>query len=270
MSILPSILIFALGFQAHASKDPNDCLQELLARSIQKNVYSRADIGATNDRSWQTYRQTLAFRWHDWNGKKLIIDLGAGQGVAMKEAVESGAFERAVAIDFHDHTEAGHWMITETEVLHRVVYEQGAAETILPKYFSAADVIVDNYGAFTYSSARLHLLESAYRALRPGGRAYIRTPPVAFVIQPDRTLIPLGEHLSKKYPQFFSVRFNESWSAQRPLHHEMVGAHQVLIMTRSKSDPFPRLTLTVEQEYFWTHPQDKRMKFPVVIYRREP
>lgn len=208
-------------------------------------------------RGWETYRETLAFRWHDWNGKKLIIDLGAGQGVAMKQAV---------AIDFYDHSHADHWFSADTEVLHRVIHEQGPVERILPKYFSTADVIVDNYGAFVYSSARLPLLETSFRALRPGGRAYFRMPPLSFVRTPDGGLMPLGDYLQKKHPHIFSIRTTESLPRELPLLEKMVDAKEVLVMLRPKLDAFPKLPLEVLGEHYWIHPKDPRMKFPVVIY----
>jgi SAM-dependent methyltransferase len=266
------VLLAGLFLQAgaRASEDRGSCPGHLLPQSLQEsirsNVYSRRDIGATNDRSWQTYVETLAIRWIDWNGKRLIIDLGAGQGIAMKEAVETGAFERAVLIDFHDFGFADHWFFAETDTLHRVIHEQGAAELVLAKYDSAADVIVDNYGAFTYSPARLHLLKSAFRALRPGGRAYLRTPPVSFVKMGDESMVPLEVYLEKKFPRIFSVRNNERFPKERPTNDQMIGASRVLVMYRPKDAPFPEFSLKLLSESHWLHPHDSHIRFPLLMY----
>jgi SAM-dependent methyltransferase len=241
----------------------NQC-SSYLEQLVQQNAYWGRDIKATNFRSWSRYQESLAIRFFDFFRAKTLIDLGSGQGYAVREALESQAFQNAIAIDLHPQDESPHWSFTPHEIRDRIIHEEGAAEYILSRYEKSADVIVDNYGAFTYSPARLHLLEKAYAALKPGGIAYFRTPPVNTVMDGGR-FRTLEEDLALRFPKIFSIR--KTSSKIGTLSDEMVESHTVLVMKRNLRVEELHIPLEITEATSWTHPSDSKIRFPVLTFR---
>ena len=240
----------------------DDC-NSYLERLVEQNAYWGRDLKATNFRSWSRYKETLGIRFFDFFRAQTLIDLGSGLGYAVREALEAEEFENAIAIDLHPQDEAPHWSFTSWGIRDRITHEEGAAELILDRYQNSADVIVDNYGAFTYSPARLPLLEKIYAALKPGGIAYLRTPPANLVIRGSVTL-PLEEDLALRFPKIFSVRKIPFKSSRAS--NEWIESHTVLVMKRNPKVQKLRLPLEISESTFWTHPSDQKIRFPVLTF----
>lgn len=100
--------------------------------------------------------------------------------------------------------------VKEMQKNKKFIYEVGYAEEILPKYKNQAKRITDLWGAYSYSPARIELVQSYYQALAPGGKAYVLVPiRVKTGFRYDDVLGEFGlsfeEYLVKRYPQVFSL-----------------------------------------------------------------
>jgi SAM-dependent methyltransferase len=259
LSRLGVIAAIAVGSPGALANSCSSYLETL----VEQNAYWGRDLKATNFRSWARYKESLGIRFLDYFRPNTLIDLGSGQGYAVREALEKDEFKNAIAIDLHPQDDAPHWSYTPSEILDRITHEEGPAEYILDHYQNRADAIVDNYGAFTYSPARIHLLEKAYAALKPGGIAYFRTPPTNFFIQ-GSSLIPFEEELAHRFPKIFSVRKTAASPSQGS--SEMVESHTVLVMKRSSRLEELSLPYQIIQSDFWSHPSDSKIRFPVLTF----
>ena len=90
----------------------------------------------------------------------------------------------------------------------KFVYEVGYAEKVLPHYKGQAERVMDFWGAYAYSPARVELLQSYYNALTPSGRAYVLIPSQArsgFVYNDDLLSFKLilEDYLVSRYPTVF-------------------------------------------------------------------
>jgi SAM-dependent methyltransferase len=249
----------------YAGEEDSCSLGTSLKKLVSDNAYLKDPPKATNHRDWSDYEKNLAIRWNDFFMAKTLIDLGAGQGFAVRDAIESGEFKNAIAIDFTDFSYARHWDFAPERTLSKVRFEEDSAEAALLRYPNTADVIVDNYGAFTYSPARVHILNSAFRALKPGGIAYFRCPPLSFVSSNGR-MIPLENYLSQKYPRIFSVRKNRSSPFENPEEDPYISAETVLVMKRPKDGTTLDLTLEIGSHQKWYHPNYSKIEFPFITF----
>ncbi len=239
-----------------------------LKKLASDNAYLKNPPAATNHRDWNDYENNLAIKWNDFFMAKTLIDLGAGQGFAVRDAIESGEFKNAIAIDFTDFSSAKHWDYAHEKTISKIRFEEDSAEAALLRYPNTADVIVDNYGAFTYSPARIHILNSAFRALKPGGIAYFRCPPLSFVRSGGHTF-PLEVHLSKKYPKVFSIRKNRTTPFSDLEVEPYTSAETVLVMKRPKDAFFLDLDFEIESHGKWYHPGYSRIEFPFLFFREK-
>ncbi len=147
----------------------------------------------------------------------LIIDLGAGQAKAMRELARKnqlitvginsiqGSPRTPEEIKFKDQGE--------------FYFIQGLAEIRLSEVVEEhgqANIILDIFGAYSFSPDPLYLLEQVYDALAPGGRAYIAFDPTKtknYILmtvdngrQSIKKPVPFHTWLAWNYPQIFSVR----------------------------------------------------------------
>ena len=124
----------------------------------------------------------------------LVMDLGGGQGRAMNE-LAARAQAKTVVVNTQDFS--GRYP--------KVKYLTGWAEDVLLLVReNSVDVILDFFGAFHYSARKDLLVEGIFRALAPGGSAYVLFDyqnSEAFVghFRFDRYLVSLN-------PKVFSVR----------------------------------------------------------------
>lgn len=101
--------------------------------------------------------------------------------------------------------------IAEHKKSGQLVYDVGYAEETLSKYKNQATLITDLWGAYSYSPARVQLLEEYYNALKVGGKGHILVPVYAksgFFYNPTTTKfqITLEDFLVEKYPNIFKLR----------------------------------------------------------------
>ncbi|MBU6153333.1 MAG: class I SAM-dependent methyltransferase [Bdellovibrionales bacterium] len=264
-SALFVVIFLSVSVQTSSSHaDPKEC-SESLKTLIEDNAYLKNPPAATNFRSWKDYQENLAIRWNDFFLAKTVIDIGSGQGIAVRDALEGGTFTRAIAIDFSDHSNAKHWDYVSDKTKSKIRFEEDSAEAALLRHPNTADVIVDNYGAFTYSPARIHILNSAFRALKPGGIAYFRCPPVSFV-KVGVEMIPLEAYLSRKYPKIFSVRKNRTVPFENPDLDPFISADTVLVMRRPRGFQPIDLPLEIRSHRKWFFPGHSKIEFPFLVF----
>lgn len=97
----------------------------------------------------------------------------------------------------------------------KFVFHTGYAESALPRLEGNFALITDLYGAFLYSSDRMHLLDLIYDKLSPTGRAVIKLTTASGggvtdkVLLQNGTSISLGEFLVERNPQVFSLANND-------------------------------------------------------------
>ncbi len=266
--IILNLALLVTPSLSHADTEDSCAMGTSLKKLVSDNAYLKNPPAATNHRDWSDYENNLAIRWNDFFMAKTLIDLGAGQGFAVRDAIESGEFKNAIAIDFTDFSSARHWDFAPERTISKVRFEEDSAEAALLRYPNTADVIVDNYGAFTYSPARVHILNSAYRALKPGGIAYFRCPPVSFVHSGGKT-VPLETYLSKKYPKVFSIRKNRTTPFEDLEVEPYTSAETVLVMKREREVPPFDLNLEIESHRKWYHPGYSRIEFPFIFFREK-
>jgi SAM-dependent methyltransferase len=262
------MVLVLMPFTPTSQADPKSCLPLVLQDLIQQNPYWTRDIGATNFRGWNTYKTTLAMKPGEIRGAKTLIDIGAGKGFAIKEAVETEKFTRAIAIDIHDHSEAEHWRFASFDTEDKITHEVDPAEVVLPHYPDFAGLIVDNYGGYTYSPARIHILEQAFKALKPGGSAFFRAPPVSFV-KTKKGLVSLETFLTEKYPKYFSVRINSSSAIVESELERFTNAKSVLVMKRPVKTDQLHLNLSIAEQTEWVSPESKSIRFPILTFKED-
>jgi SAM-dependent methyltransferase len=263
--LLVLLLLSTSANLSRADQEDSCHLGTNLKKLVSDNAYLKSPPTATNHRDWSDYENNLAIKWNDFFMAKTLIDLGAGQGMAVREAIESGEFKNAIAIDLTDFSSAKHWDYARESTLPKIRFEEDSAEAALLRYPNTADVIVDNYGAFTYSPARIHILNSAFRALKPGGIAYFRCPPLSFVSSGGR-MTPLEIYLSQKYPRIFTVRKNRTTPFENPDLDPYTAAETVLVMKRPKDGTVLDLELEIGSHQKWNHPNYFRIEFPFLTY----
>jgi SAM-dependent methyltransferase len=195
----------------------------------------------------------------------IIIDVGGAHGEAVRELSQK---KNAIAIVFNTQT-------ADEDLTNAVIgsngkfqYVKGWAEEELPKYVNLADLLLDVYGAYSYSIEKVKLIEAYYNALKPGGMARIVVPvnSVAHVVDPakrkiwldrlkSRThdsvapgLLPLHHWLVEKYPEIFSwvstSKAEFSWTTK--------GLHDgsgVLVIKKPLKDQSLKLGLTYLQHF---------------------
>jgi SAM-dependent methyltransferase len=270
-TLLGILMMHSLGLVPDSRAEGfRPCLDPVLHALASKNPYWARDLKFTNTRNWDTYRETLVMKRSDLRGAKTLIDLGAGKGIAVREAVERLKLERAVAIDLHDHFVPTEWEGFHDRVEEKILHHTEAAESALLRHPGEADLIVDNYGAYTYSPARIHLLEAAFQSLKPGGKAFLRIPPASFVKTPSG-LQPLEEYLVERFPGIFGIR-TRGWFPKRQSELEgFTDSRKVLVMTRPKKSTNPlRLNLQVSEQTEWSHPGAGKIRIPVLHLSVQP
>jgi len=264
-SLVLALTIALTPAVANAASDESCRLGIYLKKLVEDNAYLKTPPRAVNFRSWEDYVEDLAIQSMDFRTNGTLIDLGAGQGYAVRDAIEERAFREAIAIDFTDHSNAHHWDLTRERTRSKIRFEEDSAEATLLRYPGVAEVITDNYGAFTYSPARIHILNSAFRALKPGGIAYFRCPPVSFV-KTFEGVVPLEVYLSQKYPEIFSIRKNRDKPFMDPELDPFVSARTVLVMKKPLREASLDLRLEIESHRKWQLPDYPLIEFPWIVF----
>jgi SAM-dependent methyltransferase len=149
------------------------------------------DYTAPNARPYRDYAQVLK---PAIPRGALVMDLGGGQGRAMSELAASTGVE-TIVVNTQDFT--GRYP--------RVRYLTGWAEDVLARApENSVDVILDFFGAFHYSARKDLIVEETYRALKPGGSAYI-----LFDYQNSEAFVGrerFDHYLESVNPNVFSIR----------------------------------------------------------------
>lgn len=111
-------------------------------------------------------------------GRKInILDAGCGNGSAIHELLSDRELNDAidtctgVSVSYFEH-------IKEVSRLHgdRFIYYKGKVEDVLKEQKNQYDIILDVWGAFSYSPYKLEVLELYYQALTLNGEARILSP----------------------------------------------------------------------------------------------
>lgn len=100
--------------------------------------------------------------------KGVVIDLGGGIGAALHEMAKIKDINAIVI-----NAQKPENFIPTGKTKGQFEYVSGWAEIEIKKYKGKADLVLDIWGAFSYSIMKAELIEQAYAALKPGGRAFI-------------------------------------------------------------------------------------------------
>lgn len=145
-------------------------------RRVKRPDYKRAN--PTAQLSFDQYPQPNKRSLHQYNSTfnieiqnkvhpgSVVIDLGGGPGLAMFELAEvSGA--TTIVINTQKNSQV---LLPKRG---QFIYRRGWVEEHLPEYENQADIIIDLWGGFSYSINKKEILEDIWRALKPGGNAYV-------------------------------------------------------------------------------------------------
>lgn len=97
----------------------------------------------------------------------------------------------------------------------KFVFHSGYAQSVLPRIEGNFVLISDLYGAFLYSSDRMHLLDLVYDKLSPTGKAVIKLTTATgggvtdTVVLSNGRSISLAEYLVQRNPEVFSLANND-------------------------------------------------------------
>ncbi|MES2962746.1 MAG: class I SAM-dependent methyltransferase [Bdellovibrionota bacterium] len=137
----------------------------------------------------------------------VVLDVGGGQGRAMSELAQALPVH-TIVINTQDFSA----LHSRTRFKGSLEYKVGWAEQKLKEIPSGSvHLVVDLWGAFTYSPNKAEILEEIYRILKPGGRAYLlfpnKTP--AHVEDPSINYgqpMQLDAYFMRKFPGLVSRR----------------------------------------------------------------
>jgi hypothetical protein len=160
--------------------------------------------GGYNQRLFETSNKRL----QKLVGKdEIVLDLGGGQGRAMFELVMQ-TMARAFVINTQKFS-AQPWIVMHRlSVFDRLTYIADYAENALRKFKNKAKLIVDMWGAFSYSPSKKEIIELTYEALVPGGEAHFfwASERYSLEVKTPTGAIPLSQWLVAKHPDIFSFR----------------------------------------------------------------
>lgn len=138
----------------------------------------------------------------------LVLDLGGGKGIALHQMAEQKNITAIVI-----NTQKPDGFVSNAPTLGHFVYHEGWAEKELMKFKNQADLIVDIWGAFSYSILKDKIIQETYTALKPGAKAYILFHPrktraiVKWQVQTVTGLedrqARIDEFLAVTYPKIF-------------------------------------------------------------------
>lgn len=112
----------------------------------------------------------------------------------------------------------------------------GYSEDVLPRYGGRVDLLTDVWGAFSYSPARLELLQHYYDALSPNGTARIFASAQKAsdtVHMKNGATMPLFDYLVLKQPEIFFN--NEQRRTESPRNHS--GNSEILLPSQTQNSP---------------------------------
>lgn len=148
-------------------------------------------------------------------GKKIsILDAGCGACVAMDELLKDseldGSIHRVTGVSMHYFKNAQ--LVTKSHP-GRFVFYLGKVQDVLLKGFERFDLILDTWGAYSYSTNKFDLLKQYYESLHPGGIAHIYMGHIALSISVGGRNVPFFEWAIKNYPDIFSYTSPDCKSA---------------------------------------------------------
>ncbi len=132
------------------------------------------------------------------------IDLGGGKGVAYREIARK---KKVNAIVINTQKQVPPEKDSKDTFEGKFEYKEGYAEEVLTAFGEKVDLITDIWGAFSYTTEKAYLIETIFKKLKPGGKAFILLNPLktpAEVISEGESL-DLSTWLGKKYPNLFKV-----------------------------------------------------------------
>ncbi|HEX4926226.1 MAG TPA: class I SAM-dependent methyltransferase, partial [Bdellovibrionales bacterium] len=150
------------------------------------------------------------------NGRKLqdmiepgdiVLDIGGGTGRAMFElALQTLA--RVFVINTQRYSKQSLVEAAGADPGARFRFLSGFVEDILPRFKNRAKLIVDMWGAFSYSPAKAEIVEAVYAALKPGGQAviYVAAATYEIYVNTPAGKVRFVEWLVTTYPGLFSLR----------------------------------------------------------------
>lgn len=180
----------------------------------------------------------------------LVIDLGGGPGVAMLELAEAtGA--KTIVINTQWNPDIP--VASNGEF----IYRRGWVEEILPEYINVADIIVDLWGAFSYSINKKEILEDVWNALKPGGDAFLyfnyrKTP--ATIYNRENGKYYLHRWLATRFPQFVK-------------YYDVIGdeGESVIIHLHKPAQPTGRLNIHLKYKHH-SNSEKRSHHWPSVHY----
>lgn len=146
----------------------------------------------------------------------VVIGLGSGHGYALRELSE---LNHATAIVLNTQKPTQEILDYEKKAEGQFRYIKGWAEETLRLFKNFADLIVDVFGAYSYSIEKVSLIQDMYQALKIGGtaRILIAQNSEAYVVDPVQRelwikngrrgatgLTSLHYWLTEKHPDIFS------------------------------------------------------------------
>lgn len=202
----------------------------------------------------------------------VILDAGCGEGVVLDEILSKNGLKEHVkrCVGISKHYFSGIAKVSEKHGKQFQFY-LGCAQDILRKEPIKADLILDIWGALSYSKDRMGLIRQYYHVLNPHGQAYIYCNRKTLVKEPDESASHLFEILATQHSaQFASNKFSK-----------------LLCITRtSERLSSPNLELTsaiMEPSVMWSEPKGEQQRIdklaslqkgnalaPVVTYSRAP
>lgn len=181
----------------------------------------------------------------------LVLDLGGGKGTALHQMAEQKNITAIVI-----NTQKPDGFVSNAPTLGYFVYHEGWVEKELMKFKNQADLIVDIWGAFSYSILKDKIIQETYTALKPGGKAYILFHPKktrAIVKWQVRSMNGL-EDREAKFDEFLAINYPKIFRSWRSPSSETMEA-KIIEITKPLAGP---ATLDLELQLIST--EEEKLK----------
>lgn len=176
-------------------------------------------------------------------GRKIkVLDSGAGEGYAMHTLLESEfgkSIKQVTGISLHAFK-----VVLDILEMHksRVKWYLGDAATVMKKLPTEYDLVIDLWGAYSYSKERVDLIKRIHRILLDGGRAYIFFAAENLLYKKSKCI---EQKLAAKHPETFQFYKDD---------------YRVFVIKKS-SPRCPSFNFAIKREEWGCSFQEKRKQY---------